>query len=228
MRVIIFGVTGMIGQGVLRECMFDESVTQVLTIGRRSTGRTHPKLREIVVADLTDRSAMDALADKLTGYDACFFCLGVSSVGMGEDQYRAITYDVTMLAAEAVGRHNPEITFIYVSGQGTDSSEQGRIMWARVKGRTENALLERFANGYMFRPGYIQPKHGAKSRTRLYNALYLVAAPFYPLIRRIWPTQTTTTERMGRAMLNIARSGASKRVLETADINAAAEASGAG
>jgi uncharacterized protein YbjT (DUF2867 family) len=218
MKVILFGATGMIGQGVLHECLRDPHVDRVLSIGRRTTGRVHQKLVELVHADLSDFSSVEA---QLTGYDACCFCLGISSAGMTEADYHRITYDFTLAAARAVGRPNPGMTFIYVSGAGTDATERGRSMWARVKGKTENALLKLpFKAAYMFRPAYVQPLHGATSRTALYRALYAVMAPLYPLWKRVIPKYTTTTERIGRAVLHVARYGAPKSVLESSDIDA--------
>jgi uncharacterized protein YbjT (DUF2867 family) len=215
-KVIIFGATGMLGQGVLRECLLDKDVIAVLALGRRDTGQRHPKLREIRHEDFGDFSSIEG---DLAGYDACFFCLGVSSAGMNEADYRRLTYDVTLAAAHAVLARNPELTFVYVSGQGTDTSEQGRTMWARVKGRTENELLKLTSRAYMFRPGYIQPMHGIRSRTKVYAMLYAVGAPLYPVLRRLAPNQVTTTERLGRAMIEVARRGAPQRVLNTAAIN---------
>jgi len=216
MKVIIFGATGMVGQGVLRECLRDAQVESVLLIGRSPTAVHHEKVREIVRADLTDYSAIE---DQLAGYDACFFCLGVSSLGMNEADYRRVTYDITLAAARALVRANPTMTFIYVSGTGTDSSEKGRAMWARVKGETENALLALpFKAAYMFRPGYIQPLHGVKSKTRLYSALYAVVAPTYPVLKALFPKYVITTEELGCAMIYVAKHGAAKRVLESADM----------
>ena len=216
MKVIIFGATGMVGQGVLRECLRDPGVECVLLIGRTRAGVTHPKVREIIQADLTDYSATE---NEWAGYDACFFCLGVSSAGMNEADYRRVTYDITLAAARALVKVHSDMTFIYISGTGTDSSEKGRSMWARVKGATGNALLALpFAAAYMFRPGYIQPLHGVKSKTKLYAALYAVAAPMYPVLTALFPKYVITTEELGRAMLVAARNGAPKRVLESADI----------
>jgi uncharacterized protein YbjT (DUF2867 family) len=216
MKVILFGATGMVGQGVLRECVVDPEVETVLVVGRSPTGQRDAKLREIVHTDLSDLSAIEG---QFAGYDACFFCLGVSSAGMSEEAYRRVTYDLTMSVAQAMVRQNPRLTFTYVSGQGTDSSERGRMMWARVKGRTENALLKLPFNAYMFRPGFIQPVHGVRSKTRLYRALYAVTAPLYPVLKKIAPNQLTSSEQVGRAMITVARTGAPKRVLETRDIN---------
>lgn len=210
MKVVLFGASGMVGQGVLRECLLDDDVTSVVSIVRSATGTSHPKLHEIVHRDFSDIPPIEA--------DACFFTLGVSSAGMSEDDYRRVTYDLTMAAATALHRVNPAMTFIYVSGAGTDSTEHGRVMWARVKGATENALLALFPNAYMFRPALIQPMHGIRSKTRSYRIFYAIARPFFPILRR-FPKQVTTTERLGRAMLAVAKHGAPKRVLESADIN---------
>src|SRR5256885_7286145 len=160
----------MVGRGVLRECLADPSVERVLVVGRTATGVVDGKLDEIVRADLFDLSD---LADELSGYDACFFCLGVSSAGTAEDRYRRVTYDLTVGVARILAERNPDSAFVYVSGQGTDSSEKGRSMWARVKGATENALLRLPLRAYLFRPGYIQPLHGITSRTRWYRLMYV-------------------------------------------------------
>jgi uncharacterized protein YbjT (DUF2867 family) len=217
MNVVLFGATGMVGQGVLRECLLDSDVEKVLSIGRSETGQRHEKLHEIVRSDLMDLSAV---AGELSGYDACFFCLGVSSAGMSEADYRRMTYNLTVAAARLLAERNPPMTFIYVSGTGTDSSERGSVMWARVKGATENALLKLpFKAAYMFRPGLIEPMHGARSRTPLYRISYVVLAPLLPLARALLPNTVTTTERVGRAMLNAAKRGASKPLLENRDIN---------
>jgi len=190
MSILLFGATGMVGQGVLRECLLDSGVASVVSIGRSATG-----------------------------FDACFFCLGISSAGMTEEKYARITYDITVRAAETLARLNPALSFVYVSGQGTDSSEHGRIMWARVKGRTENALLRLpFKAAFMFRPGVIVPRFGARSRTALYRIPYMLTRPFLPLLLRAFPNQVLTTDEIGRAMLLVARHGAPKHILETADI----------
>jgi nucleoside-diphosphate-sugar epimerase len=220
-KVILFGATGMVGQGVLRECLLDADVESVLTVGRSPTGQQHAKLRELVHGNFTDFSAIES---ELTGYDACFFCLGVSSVGMDAERYRYLTYDITMAAARILARLNPRMIFIYVTGRGTDSTEQGSLMWARVKGKTENDLIALpglRVRGYAFRPGAIQPLHGAKSKTRLYRTAYVVVGPLLGLARRLFPRQITTTEQIGLAMLSVARSRPEKRVLESADIVAA-------
>jgi len=215
MKVIIFGATGMIGQGVLRECLLDTDVDAVLAIGRSGTGVKNDKLTDLVHGDLFDLSPIE---DRLTGFDACFFCLGVSSAGMKEDAYRRITYDLTMAVAQTLARTSPGLTFVYVSGQGTDSTEQGRTMWARVKGKTENALLAMPFQAYMFRPGFIQAMHGAQSRTRVYRVMYRIFSPLVPVLRKAFPTRITTTEQIGKAMLRVARAGAPKHVLESPDI----------
>jgi uncharacterized protein YbjT (DUF2867 family) len=216
MNVLLFGATGMVGQGVLRECLSDPGVVAVVTVGRTATGQRHQKLKEVVSPDLMDLSKFTS---QLTGFDACFFCLGVSALGMTEEQYSKVTYDLTLSVARTLGRLNPNMTFIYVSGQGTDSTERGRTMWARVKGKTENALLALPIKTYMFRPGAIIPLHGIRSRTPWYNAMYAVARPLFPVLKRIFPDSVTTTEQLGKAMIAVARSGSSLRVLETPDIN---------
>jgi uncharacterized protein YbjT (DUF2867 family) len=220
MKVILFGATGMIGQGVLRECLLSPDVQLVQTIGRSATGREHQKLREIVRRNLSDFSDMAA---DLTGFDACFFCLGVSSAGMKEEDYERVTYGITLAAAKTLAQLNPDMTFIYVSGMGTDSTEQGRIMWARVKGKTENALLRLpFKAVYLFRPAFIQPLHGIKSRTKIYRMMYAFSAPLFPVLNAIFPHYLTTTEKIGRAMINVSMRGYSKQILEARDINIAA------
>jgi uncharacterized protein YbjT (DUF2867 family) len=220
LKVILFGASGMVGAGVLRECLLADDVEQVVSIGRASLGRTERKLREIVHTDFSDFSA---IAGDLTGYDACFFCLGVTSSGKTEAEYSRVTYDYTMAAAEALEDANPEMTFVYVSGAGTDATEKGRSMWARVKGRTENALLALFPNAYMFRPAIIRPMHGAVSRTTSYRLGYLIGWPFVQLMRLI-PGSMSSTENIGLAMLQCARAGAPEKILGTRGINALARA----
>ncbi|MBR0714229.1 epimerase [Bradyrhizobium liaoningense] len=217
MKVIIFGATGMVGQGVLRECLISAEVTRVLVIGRSPTGQRHVKLTDIIHDNFLDYSAIEA---QLVGFDACFFCLGVSSIGMDEARYRHLTYDITMEAAKTLARLNPQMTFIYVTGTGTDTTEQGRVMWARVKGKTENDLAKLpFKATYMFRPGGIQPLHGARSKTGWVNAFYVATAPLLSLTHRLAPRLMTTTEKVGRAMIGVARDGYPTRVLENEDIN---------
>jgi uncharacterized protein YbjT (DUF2867 family) len=221
MNVLIFGATGMVGQGVLRECLLDPNVKLAATIGRSATGQQNPKLREIVLQDLSNYAPIE---DQLSGFDACFFCLGISASGMTEEAYARITYGITIAAAETLSRLNPKMVFIYVSGTGTDNSEKGRIMWARVKGKTENALLRMpFAAAYMFRPGFIEPAHGEISRTKLYRVLFTFAKPLRPLLRRAFPNQILTTEEIGRAMLNLVTHHYPKHILEIKDIRAAAD-----
>ena len=217
MKVILFGATGMVGQGVLRECLLDPEVESVLAVGRSPTGQRHPKLREILHDNFLDYAAIES---QLTGYDACFFCLGVSSVGISEERYRHLTYDITLAAAATLARLNPQLVFVYVTGQGTDSSEKGRLMWARVKGKTENDLLKLpFKAAYMFRPAAIQPLHGIRSKTAWVQAIYVAAAPLLSLLNRVAPKYMTSTEQIGRAMIRVAKDGYPKRVLESEDIN---------
>jgi len=217
MKVLLLGATGMVGQGALRECLLDSGVDSVLALGRTPTGVEHPKLRDMVRADLFDLSP---IAAELSGYDACLFCLGVSSAGMSEEAYRRVTYDLTLSVAQTLADVNPGMRFLYVSGAGTDSSERGRMMWARVKGRTENALLKLPLDAYMFRPAFIQPQPGVRSKTTLYRALYAVSRPIYPVLRRLAPGVVTSSQALGRAMVAVAANGAPKRILETSDINA--------
>ena len=220
MNILLFGATGMVGQGVLRECLKDPAVQLVQTIVRSATGLQHAKLREIVHPDLWNYDSIEAA---ISGLDACFFCLGVSSTGLKKEDYERITYGITLAAAEVLSRLNPQMTFIYVSGAGTDSSEKGRMMWARVKGRTENALLRLpFRAAYMFRPGFIQPMNGIRSRTAFYNVFYALLRPVVPVLRKLLPNLILTTEQVGRAMLRAAKDGAPKRVLEARDIRALA------
>ena len=210
----MFGATGMVGQGVVRECLLDPGVESVVSVGRSPSGVSDPKFHELLTADLLDLSPHAA---ELSTVDACFFCLGVSSTGMSEADYRHVTYDITMAAAAAV---NPKATFVYVSGVGADSTEQGRTMWARVRGETENALLATALNTYILRPGFIQPLHGATSRTPLYRVLYRFVGVLFPVVRALFPKHVSTTEQLGRAMLGLARHGADKKVLYSRDFNA--------
>jgi uncharacterized protein YbjT (DUF2867 family) len=216
-KVILLGATGMVGQGVLRECLLDPEVETVLAIGRNTTAQQHEKLHEIVHNDLSDLSAIQG---RLSGFNACFFCLGVSAVGMNEEAYRRVTYDLTISVARTLAKLNPTMTFTYVSGAGTDSTERGRMMWARVKGNTENTLLQMpFKAVYMFRPGFIQPLHGVRTKTKWYGAIYAIIGPLYPVWKVLFPKYVTTTECLGRAMLNVAKRGALKSVLENRHIN---------
>ena len=217
MKIVIFGATGMVGQGVLRECLADPAVTQILVVGRVKTGLANPRLEELILADVGN---LEAIEDRLAGFDACFFPLGVSSAGMTEAAYEHITYTLTLKIAQILSRLNPGMTFIYVSGVGTDSSEKGHQMWARVKGRTENALLQLPLKAFLFRPGFIQPLDGIQSRTPLYRWIYTLTTPLLPLLRSVFSRQILTTREMGQAMLDVAKHGYSKPILEISDIRA--------
>lgn len=217
MKIILFGATGMVGQGVLRECLLAPDVERVLAVGRHATGQQYANLGELVLPDLFD---LTADASRLSGYDACFFCLGISSAGMIEASYRRVTKDLTLSIAGLLAAGNPQMTFVYVSGAGTDATERGPSMWARVKGETENAVLRLpFKAAFMFRPGFIQPLHGATSRTRWVRAFYAVTGQLFPVLDRLVPRWVTTTERLGRAMLAVARNGAPRSVLENREID---------
>lgn len=222
MKVILFGASGMIGQGALRELLADPEVAQVLAVGRSPTGRRHSKLKELIQEDVAD---LGMLEQELRGFDACLFCVGVSAVGLSEPEYKRITYDLTLRVAQTLERLNPRMTFVYVSGGGTDATERGSVMWARVKGATENALLAMpFARAYMLRPGFIRPLHGIVSKTGWYRALYALMGPVYPLLKRLFPGQVTTTEELGQVMLHLVKRGFSERILENRDIVALAGA----
>ncbi len=221
MKVILFGATGMVGQGVLRECLLDDDVSEVLSIGRSCSGVSDDKTKEILQKDLYDLSGIEG---QLSGYDACFFCLGVSAAGMKEADYRHVTYDLTIDIAKTLLRLNPAMTFLYVSGAGTNA--KSRQMWARVKGETENALLALgFKGAYMLRPGYIQPMHGIRSKTDWYQKMYDVFSPLYPVMVKLMRNFVISTEELGKAMLRIAKHGAPKHVLGTADLVRLAEGS---
>lgn len=217
MKAILFGGTGMIGQGVLMECLADPDVEAVLSVGRGPTGSPNPKVKDLVLPDMYDYAAV---GEQLRGYDACFFCLGRTSAGMNEAEYTRITYDLTIAAATALLKANPSLTFCFISGQSTDSTEKSSAMWARVKGRTENALLKLgFKAAYMFRPGLIQPMKGIKSRTASYRAFYTAFGWLLPVVKAVLPSTITTTERLGIAMINAVKKGYSTPILETRDIN---------
>lgn len=216
MKVLIFGATGMVGQGVLRESLLATDVSDVTTVGRSLLALDDSKLRQLVQVDLM---MLETRAAVLQGYDACFFCLGVSSSDMDEEKYSQITYGLTMHVAELLARLNPQMTFVYVSGAGTDSSEKGKSMWARVKGRTENALQKLpFKGVYLFRPGVIQPLHGLRSKTLSYRYFYALARPLLSLVRRIAPGAIVTTESVGKAMLNAVRKDGGRVIVESRDI----------
>ncbi|MEP6503142.1 MAG: NAD-dependent epimerase/dehydratase family protein [Betaproteobacteria bacterium] len=214
---IITGATGMVGEGVLMEALADPRVERVLIINRKPSGFAHPKLREIVHADFHDLSAIQS---QLAGYDACFFCLGVSSAGMGEADYRHVTYDLTTHVGRTLARLNPDMTFTYVSGASTDSSEHGKTMWARVKGATENELLRLFPKAVMFRPGMMRATPGQKNLQGWYHLLGWL----YPVLRRAYPKGVCTLQEVGQAMVNVAANGSDKRVLEVLDIVTVARA----
>ena len=211
-RVIIFGATGMIGSGVLIECLDNPEVESVLIIGRRSCGKEHEKLKEIIHDNFMDYANIEK---DLSGYNACFFCLGVSSAGMSEEQYHIITHDYVVKAAEVLSRLNPDMTLCFISGAGTDDTLKSRMMWARVKGKAENSLKSfPFKNLFLMRPAYIQPVKGVKPTLTMYKIL----GPFYPLWRRLFPKYVTTTEEVGQAMINAVLYGAAKQTLENKDI----------
>jgi uncharacterized protein YbjT (DUF2867 family) len=220
MNVVLFGATGMVGAGALLECLADNRIQSVLAISRSPTGRSHPKLREVIHSDFF---SYDTLRADFAAYDTCFFCLGVSSVRLDEATYSHLTYDLTLAAAKAMVAVNRGLTFCYVSGVGTDSTEQSRTMWARVKGKTENALLALpFKAAFMFRPGFIQPMAGIRSKTGWYQAFYSIAAPLYPLVHWLLPQYSTTTRNLGRALIRVAAEGYTNPLLYSRDINALA------
>jgi uncharacterized protein YbjT (DUF2867 family) len=211
----------MVGGGVLRECLLAPDVTEVLSVVRKPSGQKHPKLHELVHDDFFD---FTSIAGRLSGYDACFWCLGATSVGKTEAEYTRVTYDIVVAAAAVLVHTSPRMTFVFVSGAGSDSTERGRVMWARIKGKAENAVLALpFEASCVFRPGLIQAMHGATSKTALYRIPYMIIGPFVPVLLRFFPQYVTTTERIGRATLNVVRLGAPKRILESVDINALAE-----
>jgi len=221
MNVIVFGASGMVGQAVLREVLAEARIDKILVIGRTPLPERPDRVREIVHGDFYDFSA---LADDVTGYDACFFCLGVSSTGKKEPEYRRITYDITMAAATVLAEVDPSMAFLYVSGMGTDSSERGRLMWARVKGATENALLSLPFRAYGIRPGFILPVHGVRTKTRLYDVAYRVTGWMYPVLKRVAPGYVMTSEELGRAMIVVAVDLPDQRVWATKDLKALVDA----
>lgn len=225
MKALLFGATGMIGQAVLRECLADPRVTEILVVGRSPLDPAAPAgpgtsvagtvFGELEHQDFTD---FDGVATELTGYDACFFCLGVSSAGMSEADYTRITYDFTLAAAEVIARQNPDLRFLYVSGAGTDSSEQGRAMWARVKGRTENALSGLPFHSFAVRPGFVQPRHGVRSRTTLYRVIYSVGRFLYPVLRRIAPGVMIDSQTLARGMVELAANGSPEKIVTSNEL----------
>ena len=216
-KAIITGATGMVGEGVLLECLDHPDIERIVILNRKPLGRTHPKLREIIVKDFF---ALEPIARELSGYNACFFCLGVSSVGISREEYRHITFDLTLSVAQVLAGLNPDMSFCYVTGAGTDSSEKGRVGWARVKGATENALLRLFKNAYMFRPGFMKASPGQKNLKSWYKYIEWL----YPLGRRLYPGGFCTLREVGQAMINAAAKGYPKQILEVLDIVALAKA----
>ena len=216
-KAIITGATGMVGEGVLLECLDHPDIERIVVLNRKPLGRTHPKLREIIVKDFF---ALETIARELSGYNACFFCLGVSSVGISREEYRHITFDLTLSVAQVLAGLNPDMSFCYVTGAGTDSSEKGRVGWARVKGATENALLRLFKNAYMFRPGFMKASPGQKNLKSWYKYIEWL----YPLGRRLYPGGFCTLREVGQAMINAAAKGYPKQILEVLDIVALAKA----
>ncbi|MDF2723531.1 MAG: hypothetical protein K0Q59_3206 [Paenibacillus sp.] len=215
-RAIITGVTGMVGEGVMHECLNDPEVELVTVLTRKSCGITHPKLREVIHADFWNIAGLE---QELRSHNACFFCLGVSSVGMSEADYTRITYDLTLHIAGLLSEWNPQMVFCYVTGSGTDSTEQGKSMWARVKGKTENDLLKLpFKQAYMFRPGYIHPTKGLTQTHKYYFALSWL----YPLLKPIFPNSLITLKQLGKAMIRAATTGYVKPIVEARDILALA------
>jgi hypothetical protein len=210
-KAIINGATGMVGEGVLLECLNHPDVEQVLVINRKPGEVAHPKLREIIHTDFFNLAPIES---QLIGYNACFFCLGVSSVGLSQEEYKRITYDLTLNVAQLLAKSNPEMTFCYVTGAGTDSSEQGRIAWARVKGATENALMRLFKQSYMFRPAFMKASPGQKN----VKSYYKFFAWLYPIGRALYPAGFCTLQEVGRAMINAVSKGYAKQILEVKDI----------
>jgi uncharacterized protein YbjT (DUF2867 family) len=216
-NVIITGSTGMVGKGVLLECLEDPTVKNILLLNRTSAGIEHEKVKELIIEDFLNLSP---LREVLSGYDACYFCLGVSAFRMKEKEYNEITYKITLHLAKLLSDISPKLSFCYVSGVGTDSSEKSRTMWARVKGKTENALKKlTLGSVYLFRPGYIQPQKGIKSKTSLYNTLYIFVKPFYPLFKLLIPNKVTTTTAIGKAMIYTTLHKVDKDILYNKDIN---------
>lgn len=220
-NVIITGSTGMVGKGVLYECLEDNRIENVLIINRNSLDLEHPKLKEVLLQDFTQ---VERVAAQMTGYDACFYCMGVSSMGMSEDDFSAITFDMTKAFADTLYKQNPKSVFNYLSGEGTDSSESSSTMWKNVKGKTENYILQKgFGDAYMFRPGAIIPEKGIQSKTKLYNFMYKLTRPFFGLMKK--SKKITTTTKLGKAMINTLFHTQELKHLENKDINAMAKSS---
>ncbi|MCC6372163.1 MAG: epimerase [Bacteroidia bacterium] len=211
MKIILTGTTGMVGEGVLHECLLSPLISEVLVVGRKTCGTTHAKLKEIIHADFFD---LKTIAPKLSGYQACLFCLGVSSVGMNESDYTRMTHTLTLGFANALAQANPQLCFCYISGAATDSSEKGKSMWARVKGKTENDLIKLFPNSYMFRPGYMQPTKGLKNTLKYYKYIKWM----YPFFKLVFPGFVSTLAELGQAMIKASSVGYSKKILEVKDI----------
>jgi|SRR5690349_19275768 len=213
-NAIVTGATGMVGEGVLHECLLHPDVEKVLIINRKPSGFSHPKLKEIIVKDFSD---LKDLRPQLTGYNACFFCAGVSSIGMNEETYTKLTYDLAVNFGKTLQSINPDMTFCYVSGAATDGTEKGKVMWARVKGRTENEIIRLFTNGYAFRPGIMTPTKGLKNTIKLYKYLGWMI----PVFKLFMPVNSL--KQVGLAMINVAKRGYPKKVLEVPDITEAAK-----
>ncbi|HVA97471.1 MAG TPA: NAD-dependent epimerase/dehydratase family protein [Bacteroidia bacterium] len=212
LKIIITGVTGMVGEGVLHECLKQADVETVLVVNRKPCGINHPKLKEIIHKDFFN---LDSIANELSGYNTCLFCLGVSSVGMKEEEYYKLTYTLTLGFATIVAKVNSNMTFEYISGAATDSTEKGRVMWARVKGKTENDLTKLpFKAVYNFRPGYMHPTKELKNTNKYYKYITWL----YPVLRKLFPQHVSTLQEMGMAMINAARFGYNKQILEVKDI----------
>jgi uncharacterized protein YbjT (DUF2867 family) len=211
-RAIITGSTGMVGEGVLKECLLHPDVEEVLVINRRPSGINNPKLKEIIHTNFLDLSPIES---RLTGFNACFFCLGVSSLGMEKEKYVTITYNLTMHVAKKLSEHNKDMVFCYISGAGTDSTEKGRLHWARVKGKTENDLRKLpFKKVYNFRPGFLQPSRDLKNVHKYYSFFSIL----FPVLRPIMPKYFSTLKELGLAMINSVLKGYDKQVLEVRDI----------
>jgi len=221
LNVLLTGATGMIGRGVLLECLKSDNVESVLSIGRSPSGEKHPKLKEL---NLKDFKELENHSEQLKEYNACFFCLGISAAGISEEQYSSVTFSMTKDFADALVGVKSDMVFIYISATGADGTEEANISWARIKGKTENMIFRKgFRSAYMFRPGFIEPLDGITSRTTLYRWLYILMKPITPLFKKLFPDMVTDTRRIGQAMIKIAKQGYSKTLLENKDINDAAK-----